>query len=735
MTARRILLLALALGCETPTVADVGVDVGAMLDAGSDAPTASRADAGPNRFAHVGESVVLDGSGSIGAMDYTWVAGDGQRFPTSGAPMQAVVYAAPGRYSAVLSITDGEGRRRTDVAVITVTYAPVFTPASSSSIAVHEGLLAVAVHDADAVSLMRSEGSLSEVRTVPVCAGPRALAFIGARLLVSCPAGDQLTLIDPARGTTLDTLTLPYGVHPFGVLPIDGEAVVSLQGTGELAVVSVAGDVLTLDRRMPAIEDARALTALADGRVAVSRWRSPDTGGELAVVDLVSGDVEIITLAVDPQIASDTEIGGVPNYLESLAVSPDGRLLLVASLQAAIGEGTYRVGRPLRFETTVRAALSFVEIPPDRSALREDFGRRRQLDNRGFASAVVFSERGDFAYVATRGNRTVERYDVLADTLSGSIQDLGYAIEGLARDGATLFVDASLSRVVDAITLDEGVEAFVPRDTASSVDEPLEPMLLRGAQLFNDSADPRLTRDGYIACAHCHLDGRDDHRVWDFTDRGEGLRNTVDLLGHAGEAQGPLHWSANFDELEDFENDIRNAFRGTGLMTDEDFATHTDTMGPPKRGLSADLDALAAHVRTLPALRSPFRASDGSLGPAAIRGRTLFERAALGCAGCHSGPALTDSGYLSPGVPRLHDVGTLGPGSGERLGGPLLGVDTPTLRGLWDSAPYLHDGSAATLHEVLRERNPADAHGATSSLTEDEVADLIAYLQCLDGSD
>ena len=62
----------------------------------------------------------------------------------------------------------------------------------------------------------------------------------------------------------------------------------------------------------------------------------------------------------------------------------------------------------------------------------------------------------------------------------------------------------------------------------------LAPDVLRGKQLFNDSFDPRLTKDGYIACGHCHLDGLDDHRTWDFTDRGEGMRNTISLVGQAG---------------------------------------------------------------------------------------------------------------------------------------------------------------------------------------------------------
>ncbi len=48
------------------------------------------------------------------------------------------------------------------------------------------------------------------------------------------------------------------------------------------------------------------------------------------------------------------------------------------------------------------------------------------------------------------------------------------------------------------------------------------------------------------------------------------------------------------------------------------------------------------------------------------------------------------------------DVGTLRTTSGQRLGAALTGIDTPTLLGVWDTAPYFHDGSAATLDDVFR---------------------------------
>ena len=79
-----------------------------------------------------------------------------------------------------------------------------------------------------------------------------------------------------------------------------------------------------------------------------------------------------------------------------------------------------------------------------------------------------------------------------------------------------------------------------------------------------------------------------------------------------------------------------------------------------------------------------------------VAGRSHFQ--SLGCVSCHSGPRLTDS---TLGSATLHDLGTLRTTSGQRLGGPLAGIDTPTLRGVWAGAPYFHDGSAESLEDVF----------------------------------
>ena len=213
-----------------------------------------------------------------------------------------------------------------------------------------------------------------------------------------------------------------------------------------------------------------------------------------------------------------------------------------------------------------------------------------------------------------------------------------------------------------------------------------------------------------------------DGRTWDFTDLGEGLRNTISLVGRGGPDHGPLHWTANFDEVHDFENQIRGFPGGTGLMSDSDFNATSDPLGATKAGRSADLDALAAYVNSLTTFGdSPYRNGDGTLTADGQAGKTVFQ--AQNCAACHGGQPFTDSASNT-----RHDVGTILPSSGSRIGGPLAGLDTPTLRGLWATAPYLHDGSAATLSAAVQAHNNV-------TLNATELNQIVAYLNQIDDSE
>jgi mono/diheme cytochrome c family protein len=103
------------------------------------------------------------------------------------------------------------------------------------------------------------------------------------------------------------------------------------------------------------------------------------------------------------------------------------------------------------------------------------------------------------------------------------------------------------------------------------------------------------------------------------------------------------------------------------------------------------------------------------LSALASEGRTVFTN--LNCASCHGGTAFTNSGTNNPS-----NIGTIKPSSGQRLGGPLTGIDVPTLRDVWASAPYLHDGSAATLADAVRAHNNVTVNDA-------DLNRLVAYLR------
>ena len=112
---------------------------------------------------------------------------------------------------------------------------------------------------------------------------------------------------------------------------------------------------------------------------------------------------------------------------------------------------------------------------------------------------------------------------------------------------------------------------------------------------------------------------------------------------------------------------------------------------------------------------SPPKSLERILLSGELCGEKLFKEAR--CIGCHGGDYLTDL--------KQHDVGTT---DGIDAGKPL---DTPTLVEVWRTAPYLYDGRAPTMMDVLRTFNPKDTHGSTSKLSDKQLADLAAYVLSL----
>jgi cytochrome c553 len=189
---------------------------------------------------------------------------------------------------------------------------------------------------------------------------------------------------------------------------------------------------------------------------------------------------------------------------------------------------------------------------------------------------------------------------------------------------------------------------------------------------------------GMIACASCHPEGRDDGFVWTLNGdrrRTPSLRGTI-----AGTA--PYHWPGDEPNLNVLVNDVYTVrMSGASLNTDQ-------------------MSAIASWVQHV----SPPPAPSWVDAASAQRGKALFESASTGCATCHSGAKFTNNLTM--------DVGT----GGNFQVPPLVGVG-------W-STPLMHDGCASTLADRFG-ACATPQHGSTGALSQQNVSDLIAYLETL----
>ncbi|MEM1452107.1 MAG: Ig-like domain-containing protein [Planctomycetota bacterium] len=673
----------------------------------------------------VGDAILFDVDLVGGGVPtgYSWDFGDGSP-PTPPSPFPATshTYAAPGRYTAIVTATNASGQG--GAAAVQIVHRPLaaLLTRSASSIAEGASLLYVANHDNDTVTAILGSTS-AKAWEVPVPARPTSVAVDAQdRVWVTCRDADRVVVLDGTNGATLADLALDHGAAPGSLVLAEGaiDPIVCLEG--EERVVRLAFDGTIGDSadvgRMP-----RGLAITGDGAcIFVTPFLAGGSPARVLELDgatlAVARDVE---LADDPGPDTEASGRGRPNYLGSIAITPDEHSALVASKKDNVVRGGWRDGLDLDFESTVRTIVSRVDLGTG----TEDLGARVDLNDRSLAQSCLTSPRGDLVFVAVMGSNAVEVYDTWRGEHVAELP-VGAGPRGLAinRLASKLFVHETLDRAVSVFDIRDllaGRAADAPRIARTSLvaTEALAPNVLRGKRIFHDATDLRMARDGYHSCATCHLEGGGDAAVWDFMQLGEGLRNTVPLTGRAGLGHGLLHWSANFDEVQDFEGPIRSLGGGFGFLDAAQFAATADPLGAPKAGLSVDLDDLAAYVASLDEFpRSPHRDPSGARTAAGIRGETVFTTS--GCAACHAPPTFTDG--------LRHDVGTALPSSGLGNGAPLGGVgfDTPTLRGVWATAPYLHDGRLRTLEDVLA----LPGHGA--ALGPADRADLAAYLRELE---
>lgn len=207
----------------------------------------------------------------------------------------------------------------------------------------------------------------------------------------------------------------------------------------------------------------------------------------------------------------------------------------------------------------------------------------------------------------------------------------------------------------------------------------------RGREVFRRGNSQQISSGGAMACSNCHAEGRTDGLTWFL----QGNILQTPLLTGRVMGSHPFKWDGKDSDLDASLTNTVGRLGGTGLTRREvqDLAAFLASSEPPRAPATEDRDAVA-------------------------RGKALFESETTGCAECHYGPLLTDQ--------QRHEMA---PDLGE--------VDTPSLIGLAQSAPYYHDGSAQTLEALLRGKGNIHGMGRTSKLDEPQVSDLVAYLETL----
>jgi YVTN family beta-propeller protein len=560
-------------------------------------------------------------------------------------------------------------------------------------------------------------------RSVPVAPNPTGLCLSadGQKLYVTCSAPrSRICVVDTALGRV--TADFPAGHSAMApVLAPDGKTlfVCNRFDDSVSALNPATGQEL---RRVPVRREPVAAAITPDGQHLLVANHLPAGRADASHVAAVVSVIDPAQGRVVDELSLPSGSGG----LNDLRITPDGKYAVVTHLLARFERPTTQVERGWMnsnaatiIDLTRMAVLNTVLLDdPDRGAANP-WGLALSADGQSLVVAHAGTHEVsviDFPAVLAKltkltpdplpanappayGARARAPADVANDLSflagpherrplpSGDLGPRAVVVVGRRAYAANYFSDTLSVLELDrrpsqAETIPLGPK---PRLTAAR----------RGELYFHDA---RICLQGWQSCASCHPgDARVDGLNWDLLNDGIGNpKNTRNLLlAH----QTPPAMSLGVRETA--ESAVRSGIRHILF-----------TVQPPEVA-----EAIDAYLKSLKPIPSPHLVN-GHLSPAARRGEKLFRSKETGCAVCHPPTLFTDL--------KSYDVGTRNP-----LDGGADTFDTPTLIELWRTAPYLHDGSAATLRDLLTLANQSDRHGKTSHLTADQIQDLCEYLLSL----
>ena len=559
---------------------------------------------------------------------------------------------------------------------------------SSSSIGITpDGTTLLVVNpDSNSLSLVDTI-SLTLITEIEVGLDPRTVSADGwgRQAVTANRSSGTVSVIDLPLRRMIGEIAV--GALPWGVVmtPAGDAAYVACEEEDWIAVVDV--------ERMEVVD--RITVEDRPNGLMLSR-----NGEQLYVTHLLSARVSVLDLSTH-QVKEVIPTWADGNLSQSIILHPTQNKAYLPLTRSNT------TNPRLTFDTTVFPIVTVVDLDSGQMLPKEIISLPEADQPVGLPYDAAFLPDGSKLYVVNAASNDVSVINMDTGMRAAHIL-VGDNPRGVAAspDGTRVYVNNTLAGTVSVI--DASKDAVV--DTIQVTDIRLPPLLLEGKRMFHSSRSPDLSKDGWISCNTCHWEGEQDGRVWTFSF--SGPRNTTSLLGMSGTY--PLRWSAEWDESADSEFAIVKEQFGSGLLNGE---MHP-TLENPNAGRSPSLDSLALFIDSLTVLPNMNR---DEYPPDLIEeGSALFFDQKIGCAECHPPPYYTDF--------QVHDVGTV------ILPTEVLGpeIDTPTLIGLGRTAPYLHDGSANTLLEILTNKNISDLHGKTSHLSKEQLNDLVIFMLTLD---
>lgn len=572
----------------------------------------------------------------------------------------------------------------------------------------------------------------------------------GKILLITEDTGKRLDLFDTAAGKILRSIALPDRPHGLACSADGGTAYFATgEGEGLLNVLELASGkivhripvghgpmapVLSPDgktlyvcnrfdnsvgfvdlitqrqtRTVAVTREPVAATLTPDGRLLFVANHLPDGP---ANVDYVASKISVIDTAKGELVKNIKLVTGSEG-LRGMCMSADGQFVYVTHLMARFQIPTTKLDRGW-VNTDALSIIRVADLKLLYTVLLDDV-------DRGFANpwGVAISSDGKQLCVGSAGNNELCLIDLPALTakVDAAVKAMGANAESMhlnAHNDLAMLVDVRqriplqgigaravlmhneriyiaeyFSDSLGQVTLQDGQIKSVESFPLGPV-VPLTPER-QGEILFNDA---RMCYQNWLSCASCHPDARTDALNWDLLNDGIGNPKNVKsmLLTHQ---TPPTTW---LGIRPDAEVSVRSGIR------------HIQFVVRPE----ADAVAIDAYLKSLKQTPSPWLV-DGKLSESAARGKKTFET--IGCAQCHPAPLYTDL--------RQYNVGTgTGPDADQSF-------DVPSLREVWRTAPYLHDGRAATMRDLLQQQGHAAILDKTSKLNDQQLQELEAYILSL----